>query len=291
MVTRGGDVQGSCSCVAAIGLALALVTGCPSRRNDETGKTGEPATGAGSSADSRAILQSVGATVAKLGAVPAWQAVVDRARYLERRGQRGIAYGVLGAIATAQYLWLIDDTEGNGALAIHVALPPLALATQGDRVALVGSWSLDETRAWFWRATTVTVLPAASRSRAKDPPAQAGHVIADGELPRDAKPISLAKEAERAYFSVVGEPPVLDGEGWSVADSPAGKPYALLNMVGERGSYGAQDLRAPSERWALQRGETYWVRIGPVHRRSAAKLATINARTAPVRVKLAMVRK
>src|SRR6185503_2141627 len=33
----------------------------------------------------------------ELGAIPAWQAVVDRAQYLERRNQHGVVYGTLGA--------------------------------------------------------------------------------------------------------------------------------------------------------------------------------------------------
>jgi hypothetical protein len=38
-----------------------------------------------------------GKQIADLGAVPAWQAVVDRSQYLERRGQHGVVYGTLGA--------------------------------------------------------------------------------------------------------------------------------------------------------------------------------------------------
>jgi hypothetical protein len=73
----------------------------------------------------------------ELGAIPAWQAVVDRAQYLERRNQHGVVYGTLGAPVTvpagsgsgsgsaavpSDYTWLVDDTEGNGALAIKVLL-------------------------------------------------------------------------------------------------------------------------------------------------------------------------
>src|SRR4051812_2082497 len=37
-----------------------------------------------------------GKQLADMDAVPAWQAVVDRAQYLERRGQHGVAYGTVG---------------------------------------------------------------------------------------------------------------------------------------------------------------------------------------------------
>ena len=43
-------------------------------------------------------------------------------------------------------------------------------------------------------------------------------------------------------------------------------------------------LRAPDERWQLKRGQTYWVRLGHLHKHGPDKPLTINARTAPVRV-------
>src|SRR5512142_2990040 len=38
-----------------------------------------------------------GKAIADLGAIPAWQAVVDRANYLARRGQHGVVFGTIGA--------------------------------------------------------------------------------------------------------------------------------------------------------------------------------------------------
>ena len=106
-----------------------------------------------------------------LGAVPAWQAVVDRNLYLDRRGQHGVVYGTLGepitipasgsgdaalaAVATP-YVWLVDDTEGNGALAIRVL--PASLAKAGDRIAFAGAWALDEQRHYFWKASLASPL-------------------------------------------------------------------------------------------------------------------------------------
>ena len=236
----------------------------------------------------------------ELAAVPAWQAVVDRNLYLDRRDQHGVVYGTLGASITiahaaaadaaaseesTPYTWLVDDTEGNGSLAIRVALGGFTTPKLGDRLALSGAWALDPDRHWFWKVSLVTALAAAPPSKAKDPPAIATHVIVDGELPNGARPISLAKETEAAYFTVVGGTPLADGDGWLVADELGNPPYALLDMPGERTSYGAQDLRTPDERWTLKRGQTYWVRIGPVHKHGPDKPATINAHTAPVRVK------
>ena len=244
------------------------------------------------------------------GAIPAWQAVVDRAMYLERRGGLGVVRGVVGSQATP-FVWLIDETEGSGSLAIRMSVPAQVAVASGDRIAVACAWSLDDSRNWYWRASQVTVLPSSQLPDVTASPpagakgaaacgsstagdcrnaidgatnAQGDHSIRDGELPPNARPISLAKQGDAAYFAVVGSPPILDGDGWLIADAPRGLPLALINMPGERASFGGQDFRAPSERWQLQRGETYWVRIGPVRRRAADKLATINARTPPIRV-------
>ena len=239
-----------------------------------------------------------GKQIYELGAVPAWQAVVDRTQYLDRREQHGVVYGTLGAAITADvieadarttketpYTWLIDDTEGNGSLAIRVALGATKNAKLGDRLALAGAWALDADRKWFWTVTLATTLAPTPPPKAKDPPGLVGHQIANGELPSGARPISLAKEGDAAYFTVIGSAPVADGDGWLVADELGNPAYALLNMPGERASFGAQDLRSADERWTLKRAQTYWVRIGPVHKHGADKPATITAHTAPIRVK------
>ena len=244
-----------------------------------------------------------GKSVADLGAVSAWQAVIDRARYLGRRGQHGVAYGTLGgAIAmpdpkvspdagvppmiASPYAWLIDDTEGNGSLAIRVLLGAKGgAAKEGDRVALGGAWELDGERRWFWKVDGLDRLPEPARSELKDPPAAVpGHVIVNGELPNGARTISLAKDNDAVYFQVVGAPPITDGDGWPVADELGNPTAALLNLPGERAAYGSQDMRTADERWTLRRGVTYWVRIGKV-RKKPGKPASMNARTAPVRVK------
>jgi hypothetical protein len=305
-----------------------------------------------------------GRVIAELGAIPAWQAVVDRAQLLGRRGEHGVVYGRVGppvmvpapvapagaggapglaagsaagaaaapvsavsatgsgsagargaagggaVVATVAgvpvasgapaavpaaagapaeahliatpYVWLIDDTEGNGALGIRIALGDKA--KQGDRIAAGGAWQLDAERRWYWKPDAIQPLPPAPPSEPKDPPPPApGHAIATGPLPPGARTAGVARDNDAIYFQIVGPPPQSDGDGWQIADQ-LGSPTALvLNLPGERSSYGGQDMRAPDERWQLRRGQTYWVRIGVLHRRTG-KPATVNARTAPVRV-------
>ncbi|HEY5946935.1 MAG TPA: hypothetical protein VIV40_15635 [Kofleriaceae bacterium] len=252
-----------------------------------------------------------GKAIADLGAVSAWQAVIDRAQYLARRGQHGVVFGTLGApimvlgpppppppadagtakpidagMIASDFTWLVDDTEGNGALAIRVKLGKQgADAKPGDRVALGGAWVLDEQRHWFWAADTLTKLPPAPPSDIKDPPSPPGHDIQNGNLPQGARTISVAKDGDAVYFMLTGpNQPVMPGEGWPVSDELGDQTFALLNLPGERPSFGGQDFRTPDERWQLKRGQTYWVRIGKIRKPAPDKPALINARTAPVRV-------
>jgi hypothetical protein len=253
-----------------------------------------------------------GKVLAELGAVSAWQAVIDRAQYLERRGQHGVVYGRIGApilvlgppppppaadagvaakpidagMVPSEYVWLVDETEGNGALAIWVKLAKHGdKLKEGDRVALGGAWALDDRRRWFWAVDAVTPLPAAPPGDLQDPPSAPGHEIRDGNLAPGSRTISVAKDNDAVYFMLTGpKQPVLPGEGWPVADELGDPVFALLNLPGERPSYGGQDFRTPDERWELKRGHVYWVRIGKIRRPAPDKPALINARTAPVRV-------
>jgi hypothetical protein len=253
-----------------------------------------------------------GKAIADLGAVSAWQAVIDRALYLARRGQHGIVYGTVGTpilvlgppppppppdagagrpidagLVPSPYVWLVDDTEGNGALAIRVKLGKYAdKVKQGARVALGGAWALDEQRQWYWAVDNLTPLPPAPPSDLTDPPSPPGHDIVEGNRPQGARTISVAKDGDAVYFMLTGpNQPVMPGEGWPVADELGNPIFALLNLPGERPSFGGQDMRTGDERWQLKRGQTYWVRIGKIRRPAPDKPALINARTAPVRVK------
>jgi hypothetical protein len=332
-------------------------SGAPVRDASEPGDAlaGADATGSGGGAvrEPRAPDEETpdpGRMIAELGAIPAWQAVVDRAQLLGRRGQHGVVLGRVGppvmvpapvapagagapglspggGIAAAgasvapgpaaggaaagagsaatpapaapggagsgaaaaephliatPYVWLIDDTEGNGTLGIRIALGDKAKL--GDRIAAGGAWQLDAERRWFWKPDAVQPLPPARPNEPRDPPPPApGHAIATGPLPSGARTAGVARDSDAIYFQIVGPPPQSDGDGWQVADQ-LGSPTALvLNLPGERPSYGGQDMRAADERWQLRRGQTYWVRIGVLHRRTG-KPPTVNARTAPVRV-------
>ncbi|MBA3464084.1 MAG: hypothetical protein H0T46_29280 [Deltaproteobacteria bacterium] len=243
-----------------------------------------------------------GKVIAELGAISAWQAVIDRAQLLVRRGQHGIVYGRVGPVImipdpmagppdagvkppliASPYTWLVDDTEGNGTLGIRVKLD--GKAKEGERVALDGAWDLDDNRAWYWRVTAVQPVPAAAPSDIKDPPAPVpSHTIVNGDLPNGARTITVARDGDAVYFQIVGRAPTTEGDGWQVADELGDTTFALLNLPGERPSYGGQDMRQPDEKWVLKRGQTYWVRIGKLRKRGPDKPVLINARTAPVRV-------
>ena len=293
--------------VTRAALVVALVAACQSKGDEPTlqqprdarvvpiADAGEAEPDAAKSDEPE--LPDPGKQLDDLGAVSAWQAVVDRAQYLARRGQHGVVFGTLGEVVSVpvpdagvqptDYQWLVDDTEGNGALAIRVALGSRAASVKaGDRVALGGSWVLDDARKYFWKVDELTRLPPAPPSDLKDPPVPPGsHEIAQLPLPPGSRTISVARDNDIVYFMVIGRPPAIDGEGWPIGDGPGTPVSALLNLPGERPSFGAQDFRTPDERWRLKRATVYWVRIGKVRRPNGPdKPAYINARTAPVKM-------
>lgn len=253
-------------------------------------------------------LPDPGRVIAELGATPAWQAVIDRAQLLARRGQHGVVYGRVGpalppvpapvavavdagvvdaggvdaGVVPSPYVWLIDDTEGNGALAIRIALGDKAKL--GERIAATGAWQLDADRRWYWQAERVQAVPPPPASDLKDAqPALPGHAIATAALPSGARTMSVARDGDLAYFQIVGPAPAGEGDGWQVADQLGSPTVAVMNLPGERPSYGGQDMRAADERWQLRRGQTYVVRLGKLRKRGD-KPPLVNARTAPIRV-------
>lgn len=258
-----------------------------------------------------------GKQLAALGAMPAWQAVVDRTQYLERRDQKGVVYGTLAepsgpgvpsgsasassgsagsasagsgsagsaaagsaaAGSASPYVLLVDETEGNGSLAIRATLP--TPQPPGARVALAGAWALDADRRWYWHTSTVTPLPPLPPRPTSDDPDAPSHTIAIRPMPAGVRPISKADDDTLVYFTLAGPPPMLVGDGWPVADEVGSPVVALVSLPGEHPSYGAQDLRTPDERWTLRRGQTYWLRVGIVHKHGTDKPMTMTARTAP----------
>lgn len=248
--------------------------------------------------------------IAKLGALPVWEGVVQRGQTLERRGQRGVLYGRVGDKVEGEdgrAVWLIDDTEGEGSLAVRAifadSVPP-----KGSRVAATGAWTLPELPSapaapstppaaapaaptaaatpaapaprWLWKVESVTPLPEEAPFAPTSP---IGHEIKTGPRPAEAVPISKAKDNDVVVFQVLSAPRRL-GEAWLVADQLGSPPVAMLSMPGDRASYGGIDFRQPDEQWRLRRGVTYVVRIGKIRRKDPSKPATINARNAPIKL-------
>jgi hypothetical protein len=219
-----------------------------------------------------------------VGAISVWHAVVDRDRYLARRGQRALLAGRVGGDAIAPgargvVRWLVDESEGNGALAIRMAVsgkPP----DDGARVVVAGAWMLDDQRRWYWQAESISPLGGPAPEAPPDPPAAPGHLIQKGPPPAGNRPISKARDGGVVTFGVIKSPRG-EGDGWLVGDDSFSPPIAYLYLPGERPSYGGHELRQPDERWVLKRGVTYWVRIGRVRRRTPTDLARIKATTAP----------
>jgi len=316
----GGSTSTGSAAKDASRVAVGSDDGSGAAGSDVADGSGSATNGSAGSAGSAAAIEEPeppadpSRRIAELGAIPAWQAVIDRTQYLGRRNQQGIIYGTLGAtvmvpapppdggsgsaapragsgsapsLVASPYTWLADDTDGNGALGFRVMLGT-QVANPGERVAVTGAWELDPARRYYWKVEKLEKLPARepSKTDVKDPPSPIpSHAIANGELPQGARTISLARDNDAVYFQIVGPPPINDGDGWAVADELGDPVAALLVLPGERSTYGNQDMRTPDERWSLRRGVTYWVRIGKVRRKAPDKPMLLNARTAPVRVR------
>lgn len=245
-------------------------------------------------------------TIAALGALPAWEGVVQRGQLLARRGQRGVLFGKVGPVVEGaggegELVWLIDDTDGEGSLAVRAKFPG-ATPAEGSRITAAGAWVLPESsgasvpggasaaapapRRWIWQIEQSSVLPDEPAGRvdpAAPPPSAIGHEPLAAPRPAGAVPISKAKDNDLVAFQVLAAPRRL-GEAWLVGDQLGSPPVAMLSLPGDRPSYGGIDFRQPDEQWRLRRGVTYVVRIGKIRRKDPAKPATINARNAPIKV-------
>ncbi|TMQ18380.1 MAG: hypothetical protein E6J90_20405 [Deltaproteobacteria bacterium] len=272
----GSAAAGSGSAAAGSGSAAAGSGSAGAGSGSAAAGSGSAAAGSGSAARTGSGAVAGAGTG---GAVRAGSAATGVAA-----GTVSPAPGPLAApgLVKSAYVWLIDDTEGNGCLGIRILLGDKA--SEGDRIAAGGAWQLDTDRRWYWKPDAIQPLPPAPPGDLKEPPPPApSHAIATGELPPGARTVGVARDNDAIYFQIVGPSPISEGDGWQVADQ-LGSPTALvLNLPGERPSYGGQDLRSSDERWQLRRAQTYWVRIGRLHNRGD-KPAMANARTAPIRV-------
>jgi hypothetical protein len=223
-------------------------------------------------------------TLRRLGAVPAWSAVVERGRYLARRGEQGVVFGRLGgAVAEpgASHRWLIDDTEGEGALAIRLSVDPLIALAEGQRLVAWGAWELDAERRWYWRAERVALLEAAGGQ----PPTVAERFAIPvlERAPETAVPVSELTADGEILFAIRGAPrdPT---DGWEVIDPGGLRAVGRLLLPGEQQAYGRQEYRAPDEHWRLAPDTVYTV---PVRRQRAPRpgaLPILHARAIPRRV-------
>ncbi len=249
-----------------------------------------PSVGSGSATDPGGGSDDDSATADSAevpGAIPPWQAVVERDRYLARRRQSGVLVGRLAGEAIAPgargvVRWLVDETDGNGALAVRVAFTG-PVPTDGTRLAVRGAWMLDSQRRWYWAVESQTALKGPGpTAAATDPPAAPGMLVATAAPPTGYRVVSRPKDGAIVTFGVI-KPPKRPGDGWLVGDNSFSAPVAVLTLPGERDSFGGHDLRQEDERWQLKRGTLYWVRVDKVRRKPGDDRAFLRALTAPVK--------
>jgi hypothetical protein len=184
---------------------------------------------------------------------------------------------------------LVDDTEADGSLAIKVMFAGAA-PKQGTRVAVTGSWMLDDARKWYWKAESATELPNGPPPPAD--PSPPGHTIASVAPPADARPVTKLGDGNGAIVFQIVAPPRREGDGWVIAAQLGDPGAARLVLPGDRPSYGGHDLRTSDERWQLVKAATYWVRVGSVRHPPPVKpggnpidaLPVVHALGAPRRV-------
>lgn len=228
-----------------------------------------PAGDAGDDSDETAELDvgdSEAAALRQAGAIPAWRGVVDRARYLARRGQRGALYGRLVTVDGVR--WLVDEAEGAGALGARVDLGGATDLTDGDRLVAWGAWTVvpapgGSARHWVWAADEIARLPARAAPVADGYAAtRPGHDLESVE--HLAQPAVVVESVPRRGGGIVFEVvsgPHHRGDGWTIAGRSHWPAAAILDLPGDEESYGGQDLRADDERWHLQRKVRYVLRV------------------------------
>lgn len=220
----------------------------------------------------------------RIGAVPAWQAVVERGRYLGRRGRQGVVFGRVGGpvnSADARLRWLVDETEGEGALAIRLGFDPRITVMEGQRLVAWGAWWLDPERRWYWKAERVALLEPGDGAMATAPPGLVIPVLEDP--PEGAVPVSQLATGGAILFEIRSVPRA-PSDGWEITDPGSARPVARLLLPGEQPSYGAQDYRSPDEHWQLAPGTVYTVPVRQPRRSRSEELPVLQARGIPRRV-------
>lgn len=214
-----------------------------------------------------------GRALAELEALPAWSAVLERYRLLDRRGQEGVVYGLLAEVDDE--LRLVDETRGQGALSIPVALP--LEVSPPLRLVLWGAWQVTEDRHWRWQARRMRRLAESGQTPAYQP----GLLAREAEPPENLVPASAASRRGGAISFSVLERGSRAGDGWLIADEVRGRPVARLLLPGEEPTYGGQSSVTEAERWVLPRNLRFWIEIGRFRPAQEGRLPTYDARSPP----------
>lgn len=217
--------------------------------------------------------------------VSAWDAVIERSRYLARRGDRGAIFGRMGEVIADSQLpmrWLSDETKGEGALRVRVAHDPRLVVQPGLRVVVWGAWEVDAAGRWYWRAERIASLEA------RDPDEEAAiqalmEIPSVESAPEEALPVSELT-ADGTIVFVVRRTPQQPSDGWEIFDPGGRVAVARLLLPGDDPSYGAQDYRSADERWQLQRGARYTVAVRWPRRIIEDQLPELSALAVPRRV-------
>lgn len=214
------------------------------------------------------------------GSLPAWDAVIQRADLVARRGQRGIIHGRVAVHGGERYL--VDETDGAGALGVRLHGVDL---DAGARAAVWGAWEASADRGWRWRASKVARLPAAEVDPDPYAATRPDHVIETIDRPPAGTIVieQVPRAGGGVFFQVI-RGPVRPGDGWIVAGRSHWPPAAIILLPGDREPYGAQDLRSPGEIWRLEPKQSYVVRVARKRPASRDGVPVLRAVSPPKRV-------
>ena len=215
------------------------------------------------------------AALREIRSLPAWSAALERYRLLARRGQSGPIHGLI--IDSETGMRLVDETTGDGALSIAIALPEGLSLTPPMRAVLWGAWKPEQEPSWRWHATRVASLAPPSEPVTKVAPLEP--LLA--EMPSDAVLASKAPRRGGTISFVVKKESDRVGDGWLIADDNKGKAVARLLLPGERETYGDQSEIARDERWKLGSNKRYWLTIRSFRSGRLGDLPVFRAKSAP----------